>query len=222
MSKLKAYIVGGDSAVEHLLASDKRITPINGGRVDLDAMDIIVFTGGADVHPGRYGEKVAGANWLNEKRDAYEFAVYAQTKGKYRFGICRGAQLLWIANGGKLWQNITGHSLSGTHSITTFGGQDIAGITSLHHQCARVTQRFKPNVLAYEEHEHPVLASSEDVKDLPLRQVPETIWFPETRSFGVQGHPEYAHASEAFKKYTLNHLLDDPFTGYYATSKETI
>jgi putative glutamine amidotransferase len=222
MKKLNAYIIGGDMSVHALLSLDKRLNPINGGRVDFADMDILVYTGGADVHPRFYGEEIAGADWLNEPRDEYEFDIYNRTKEKYHFGICRGAQLLWIANGGKLWQDITGHSLRGTHHIKTLDGQDIDGVTSLHHQCARVTKDMQANVLAWEEYHDPVLAESQDVSAVPLRKVPETVWFPKTRCFGVQGHPEYPHASRAFKNYTLNHLLDDPFTGYYATSTETM
>ncbi len=72
-------------------------------------LDGIIFTGGVDLHPHRYGEEVlpiCGA--ITEVRDAYEFAVYAAVK-KYRLpilGICRGIQFMNVAEGGTLYQDI--------------------------------------------------------------------------------------------------------------------
>ncbi|MEI7516403.1 MAG: type 1 glutamine amidotransferase [Betaproteobacteria bacterium] len=72
-------------------------------------LDGLVLHGGADVWPGSYGETPLDARWHGDRqRDAYEIAlVRAFVKaGKPVFGICRGLQLINVAFGGTLYQDI--------------------------------------------------------------------------------------------------------------------
>jgi putative glutamine amidotransferase len=76
----------------------------------LDRLDGIVLAGGADVSPETYGRKNYDPKWPGDKvRDAYEIALVkrAEEKGKPIFGVCRGMQLLNVAFGGTLYQDIT-------------------------------------------------------------------------------------------------------------------
>ncbi len=73
------------------------------------ALDGLVMHGGADVWPGSYGEEPLRPEWSGDRvRDAYEIALVRAfvAAGKPVFGICRGLQLINVAYGGTLWQDI--------------------------------------------------------------------------------------------------------------------
>jgi putative glutamine amidotransferase len=73
-------------------------------------LDGLVLHGGADVWPGSYGEEPLHDAWQGDRvRDAYEIAlVHAFVKaGKPVFGVCRGLQLINVAFGGTLYQDIS-------------------------------------------------------------------------------------------------------------------
>ena len=74
--------------------------------------DGFLFGGGDDMDPARYGEVKKFDNVeIDADRDAFELALYEQVKptGKPILGICRGLQLLNVAEGGTLYQHIDGH-----------------------------------------------------------------------------------------------------------------
>ena len=98
--------------VNHLQQAGARVVllPPDEGDVDvLDALDGLVFAGGTDVDPRRYGA-VPGAHTdvPNELRDASEFALYrgARERGLPFLGICRGMQVMTVASGGTLHQHV--------------------------------------------------------------------------------------------------------------------
>lgn len=70
--------------------------------------DGLVLSGGEDVHPGRYGEEPDGARRISLERDEVEFAAVEEAveTGVPTLGICRGMQLLNVALGGSLWQDL--------------------------------------------------------------------------------------------------------------------
>ena len=80
-------------------------------------VDGILFTGGADIQPARYGkqseERLCGE--IDETRDQAEFdlADAAEKEGLPMLGICRGTQLLNVHRGGTLLTD-----------IQTFGGNN--------------------------------------------------------------------------------------------------
>jgi putative glutamine amidotransferase len=72
-------------------------------------LDGLVLHGGADVWPGSYGELPMHASWHGDRvRDDYELALVRAfvAAGKPVFGICRGLQLINVAFGGTLIQDI--------------------------------------------------------------------------------------------------------------------
>ena len=74
------------------------------------ALDGLVLHGGADVWPGSYGEQPLRPEWAGDRvRDAYEIALVRafSAAGKPVFGICRGLQLINVAHGGTLYQDIS-------------------------------------------------------------------------------------------------------------------
>jgi putative glutamine amidotransferase len=75
----------------------------------LDRIDGLLLTGGGDLAPILYGEDpVAPLKSLSRSRDEAELALAkgALARGMPVFGICRGHQVLNVAMGGTLWQDI--------------------------------------------------------------------------------------------------------------------
>ena len=75
----------------------------------LDSVAALVLTGGEDVDPARYGEqRHEKVRSINAARDATEAALIeeAKARGKPVLAICRGIQILNVALGGTLVQDI--------------------------------------------------------------------------------------------------------------------
>jgi putative glutamine amidotransferase len=74
-----------------------------------DWLDGLVLEGGSDLWPGSYGETPLQERWSGDRiRDEYEIALVKafERTGKPVFGVCRGLQLLNVAFGGTLYQDI--------------------------------------------------------------------------------------------------------------------
>ncbi len=74
-----------------------------------DWLDGLVLHGGADVWPGSYGEQPLEERWSGDRvRDVYEMALIKAfvAAEKPVFGVCRGMQLINVAFGGTLYQDI--------------------------------------------------------------------------------------------------------------------
>jgi putative glutamine amidotransferase len=82
-------------------------------------LDGVLFSGGVDIHPEHYGEQphpLLGD--LDLERDRFELAlfkhVWEQTDMPV-MGVCRGLQLLNVALGGTLWQDLPSQRPSHVH-----------------------------------------------------------------------------------------------------------
>jgi putative glutamine amidotransferase len=137
-----------DSGAEVRLVKPGSIEP------QLTVADAIVISGSvADLHPGLYGERPrVKLNAPDPARDAREMRVTrAALEASVPFlGICGGAQLMNIALGGSLYQDIQADGAAGTshwgvqHQIETRPGTLVrrilgrsAEVSSEHHQAAR-------------------------------------------------------------------------------------
>ena len=72
-------------------------------------LDGLLLMGGSDLWPGSYGETPLQERWSGDRiRDEYEMALARAfvALGKPVFGVCRGLQLLNVAFGGTLYQDI--------------------------------------------------------------------------------------------------------------------
>ncbi|MDR7523019.1 MAG: gamma-glutamyl-gamma-aminobutyrate hydrolase family protein [Armatimonadota bacterium] len=152
--------------------------------------DGVVFSGGPDVHPRHYGQEVDRAVrttlTTDEDRDAAELALARSALADDRpiLCICRGVQLLNVAAGGTLWQDLSlagvdpavhdrdgrGSSADLVHAVTVRPGSALAGIlgqgevgvNSFHHQAVaaaapgfRITARAPDGVVeGLESREH--------------------------------------------------------------------
>jgi putative glutamine amidotransferase len=72
-------------------------------------VDGLLFTGGKDVDPSVYGEAILNAKVVVEpERDAFELPLARESVARDFpvLAICRGMQVLNVALGGTLWQDI--------------------------------------------------------------------------------------------------------------------
>lgn len=90
------------------------ILPLARNAVDaetaLEAVDGVLFTGGADIDPVRWGEsRHPSANLLAAEREASDFAYLeaALHRNLPILGICLGCQELNVALGGSLYQDLS-------------------------------------------------------------------------------------------------------------------
>lgn len=74
----------------------------------LDAAGGLLLTGGEDVDPANYGEPMAGARRISPERDEVEFRLLerALRRGLPVLAICRGLQVMNVALGGTLHQDL--------------------------------------------------------------------------------------------------------------------
>jgi putative glutamine amidotransferase len=75
----------------------------------LDGLDGLLLSGGSDLDPGYYGEEpVQELGVTVPERDAFEMTLleHALRRGMPIFGICRGMQVLNVALGGTLYQDL--------------------------------------------------------------------------------------------------------------------
>lgn len=123
-----------------------------------DELDGLVLQGGADVSPLTYGETPSRPEWAGDRvRDLYEIDLVQEfvSRGKPVLGICRGLQLINVAFGGTLYQDIQSEHADGlghfdpeaydqhTHLVSIVAGTRLAGlypgvgearVNSIHHQ----------------------------------------------------------------------------------------
>lgn len=74
-------------------------------------MDGLLISGGADLHPERYGRPSRGSTTVEVDRDALEAEAWeaAQARALPVLGICRGFEAINVFSGGTLLQHVDGH-----------------------------------------------------------------------------------------------------------------
>jgi putative glutamine amidotransferase len=116
----------------------------------LGAVDGVLLQGGADISPLAYGEEPRQPEWAGDPlRDRFEIELVQAcvAAGKPLLGICRGAQLINVALGGSLHQDIPAHRGDGydahAHEVRLEPGSGLARlygetgprrVVSIHHQ----------------------------------------------------------------------------------------
>lgn len=167
------------------------------------SMDGLLFTGGADVDPARYGQPMAGSLDVEPDRDELEASAWAaaEARGVPVLGICRGMQAINVFSGGSILQHVDGHRGAGwgtgppaTHPLrvvpdtrlaASLGGVDTLEVNAYHHQGVRA-QDLAPGLRA---------AAWADSSAGPLVEGLETAGGRFV--VGVQCHPERMESTPA-------------------------
>ena len=120
-------------------------------------VDGVVVSGGDDIDPATYGETNTASTRVSSDADLFEIAIVeaARSQGKPLLAICRGLQLLNVALGGTLEQEVTSEAgihdlinddheeMNARRHVVVFGsdsilseiyGTDEAKVNTLHHQ----------------------------------------------------------------------------------------
>ncbi|MBB3255562.1 gamma-glutamyl-gamma-aminobutyrate hydrolase PuuD [Paraburkholderia bannensis] len=164
-------------------------------------LDGLLLQGGADVSPQTYAEVSPRPEWPGDRvRDMYELELLHEfvESGKPVLGVCRGCQLINVAFGGTLYQDIASdvptagvhvseHYDQHRHAITfpegsslasMFPGRREAIVNSIHHQAVKTLGRD----LTVEA----VSAGDGLIEAVRYRRAPFVV--------GVQWHPEFHRA----------------------------
>jgi putative glutamine amidotransferase len=180
----------------------------------LEDLDGVVLSGGEDVDPSHYGEeRHPTVNTVPPEHDAFEIGIAkaALERGVPILGICRGSQVLAVADGGALTQDVPSqHPDSRTHMVdwveyaaaapgehwheieveptsrlSGWIGDGAPLINSFHHQAvARTGKRLRPVARA----EDGVIEATESAPDAPyavgLQWHNEFMWRHDERWLG--------------------------------------
>lgn len=186
-------------------------------------VDAVVINGGTDVDPQRYdAERAAGTDEPDRSRDDFEFGLVraAIDRGTPVLGVCRGMQLVNVAAGGDLIQDVSAVTTMPhyvrerydvpVHDVELSHGSAVARafasptlqVNSIHHQCVgrlgaglRCTGRAPDGVV-------------------------EAIEDADARVIGVQWHPEFLNDEKALEQVALFRALLSRCSGLTAISRD--
>lgn len=188
--------------------------------------DILVYPGGGDISPSLYGDSIKHKNTYTasftdaEQIDAYKIG---RAQDKFHLGICRGAQFLHVMNGGRMYQDATGHA-GKAHSVKLLykfmnekeqPDRSVFVVNSTHHQIMRHTHTTEkdgievlrsigtPSSLVYLDHSKNWVNINSSGGEL------ESMWYPDTSCFCFQPHPEYETAKTTDTRMLFEKLLEE-------------
>lgn len=170
----------------------------------VDRVDGLLFTGGPDIDPQLFNEEpIPGQGGISPQRDLLDLELLrlALAKDKPVLGICRGIQVLAVAAGGTLYQDINSQMKGilkhgqdaprwyATHSVTVKPGTKLACImeaptlrvNTYHHQAIKDVPR---DFVVSAEAEDGIIEAIESTKHRFV--------------FGVQFHPECFYEARTF------------------------
>lgn len=166
----------------------------------LELCDGLLLTGGSDVSPLVYGEEPENEAWRGDHaRDLYELALLheALDTGLPVLGVCRGCQLLNVAFGGTLYQDIA------TQVEDSLCHRDPVRYDTMRHDVEISERSALAGILGAGKHEVNSV-HHQAIKDLGkgLRAVAfaadgviEAVEAEEGFVLGIQWHPEWLDAA---------------------------
>jgi putative glutamine amidotransferase len=164
-----------------------------------ELLDGLVLQGGSDLAPETYGEAPLAPEWSGDRvRDRYEIDLFEEFLAlrKPVLGICRGCQLLNVALGGTLFQDIA------TQVPAALAHRDAAKYELQMHEMNIVPgttlAKLYPDVI----HAQINSIHHQSIKDLGKDLVVEALAVPDgiieavrwrgpSYVFGMQWHPEF-------------------------------
>lgn len=163
-----------------------------------DRLDGLLLPGGVDIHPSSYGQAARpGLRRTDPERDAVELTLarWALADDLPILGLCRGLQVINVAQGGTLFQDIATERLgTGRHD---FEPPEFERSFLAHHVDVAAGSRVRqlagePAVLVNSMHHQGVdrLGAGLVITALAPDGVAEAVEGPGRFVLGVQWHPE--------------------------------
>ena len=185
----------------------------------IEKCDALLLSGGQDIQPELYGEtKLPHCGEVVPLRDRIESYIFerALALDKVLFGICRGFQMINVACGGTLYQDLkTDHGTDlqhrmaepfnrSSHTVTAVPGTPLAAllgeapfaVNSVHHQGAK--------------------AVGTDLKEMAISEdgIVEAVYMPSRRFvWAVQWHPEWFFEENADSATLIKAFVDAAAAG---------
>jgi putative glutamine amidotransferase len=186
------------AAIEKAGASPRTLSPDDALPGALDGCDGVLLTGGVDVDPAEYGETTTHPTVeVDPVRDRYELllAREAMARDLPLLAICRGAQVLNVAAGGTLFQDLPSQHPSPIRHTVEQPKHAIAHDVRIaaDTRLAALLGAAKPEVAVNSRHHQAVreVASGFVVAATAPDGVIEAIEKPDAAfCVGVQWHPE--------------------------------
>jgi len=179
----------------------------------LDVIDALVLSGGGDIDPSRYDGKRHDTNYsIDQERDTLELELARRVIDSSipTLGICRGAQILNVVQGGKLIEHIPdeigekvlhrapprepvthGVKLKTGSRLAKILGRDQFDATSWHHQALRGA------AAGFDAVAHAPDGTIEAI------EMPSHPWM-----IAVQWHPELSAASDPLQQKLFDALVE--------------
>lgn len=184
--------VQGAGGVAVLLPVDSR-----GPARPVDGIHALLLIGGADIDPATYGaEREPGTETTYRERDDFELAMvrHAIDRDLPVLGVCRGLQILNVAFGGTLVQDLAGPDGSNIHRRQLGGFEDTENHVALEEGSLAAEAAGEGLHVAHCHHHQAIdrlgeglVISGRAVED----GLPEAIEAADGRwILGVQWHPE--------------------------------
>ena len=202
------YAAGGEPLTIHPSAPAGAVSDAEVSQ-RLDFADGVLLPGGGDLHPVHYGGAQHESLYdMDMEQDAFDLAVarWSLRAGRPLLAICRGMQVVNVAMGGTLVQDMPRHhrhfrselALRPGTAVHGVLGRDTVTISCYHHQAVdRIGARLRPT------------ASSEDgvVEAIELTE-PGRGWF-----LAVQWHPEDTAADDPPQQHLFDALVSAADSG---------
>lgn len=180
----------------------------------LGTLDGILIPGGADVDPFFYGEEpVRGLGLIKASNDAYEINLIRTARAMHKpiLSVCRGMQILNVAFGGTLYQDLPtqrpeclSHWQAPVDRTEVYHSVDIAEGSYLFEAYGEKTVRANSFHHQAVKDVAPGFTVSARARD----GIIEAIEVKEERILGVQWHPEALHISHPEHLRYFKHFVE--------------
>ncbi len=171
----------------------------------VDSLDGVLFSGGTNISPARYGESAQeNCGDIEFERDMFELALCknATEKNKSILGICRGCQLIAVSAGGSLIQHIENHNqlqdkhisshtveISKDSLLFDILNTEKTDVNSFHHQAIKNTGALKACAFG-------------------LNNTVEAVYLQNQKfHLGIQWHPERMYSTNIHAKLIFDRFV---------------
>jgi putative glutamine amidotransferase len=178
----------------------------------LDEVDALLLAGGGDVDPELFGGDPSKSYFVDRERDNFEIALLkrAQERALPVLAICRGIQILVVAEGGTLRNLESDPDLADRHGVTirSYKAHDvwIQPGTRLHRLLGEGPHSVNSFHIQAVEHPGPRLK----IAAVDADGVIEAVELPGDRMvIGIQWHPELQAVTDVKQRAPFEMLIEE-------------